>query len=324
MLLVWQALSTCSSWAQTTFTVNLRFTSDEKAIFATVETHDVVSARVRSGGTIERILVREGDAVTQGQLVATVADPKLDMQKAALDAQIAALDAQLALAVGDLDRAQRLFTAGYASRVRLDGATAAAAAARNQLKARIALRAVIAQQITEEQVLAPTTGRVLHVPVTAGSVVMPGEAVASVGEGTLFLRLRVPERHARFLKAGDPVRLDTGDPGQDAAGRGVIVLVYPSIQDGRVVADAQVAGLGDYFVGERVRVWISAGSRPAYVVPERFVLTRFGLDYVRQRRADGMLVEIPVQRGRETPATGIDRGLEILSGVQAGDVLVQP
>ena len=213
--------------------------------------------------------------------------------------------------------------------MRLDGATAAAAAARNQLKARVALRAVIVQQITEEQVLAPTTGRVLHVPVTAGSVVMPGEAVASVGEGTLFLRLQVPEWHAKFLKAGEPVRLDTEDPGQGEPGlgtarRGVIVLVYPSIQDGRVVADAQVAGLGDYFVGERVRVWISAGRRPTFVVPERFIITRFGLDYVRQQRGDGMLVEIPVQRGREAPATGVDRGLEILSGVQAGDVLVQP
>ena len=42
---------------------------------------------------------------------------------------------------------------------------------------------------------------------------------------------------------------------------GTIKLVYPQIEDGRVVADAVVDGLGDYFVSERIRVWVSAGER---------------------------------------------------------------
>ena len=42
---------------------------------------------------------------------------------------------------------------------------------------------------------------------------------------------------------------------------GTITLIYPQIEEGRVVADAKVADLGNYFVGDRVRVWISAGTR---------------------------------------------------------------
>ncbi len=62
---------------------------------------------------------------------------------------------------------------------------------------------------------------------------------------------------------------------------GTIRLVYPQIEDGRVIADAVVTGLGDYFVGERIRVWIADGERPAFIVPASFITTRFGIDYVR-------------------------------------------
>ncbi len=110
------------------------------------------------------------------------------------------------------------------------------------------------KQLAEGSVLAPTSGRVLKVPVTPGTVVLPGEPVAMIAEQNYVLRLRVPERHARFLKAGDPVRLEREDRAEDSPRFGAIRLVYPQIEDGRVVADATVQGLGDYFVGERIRV----------------------------------------------------------------------
>ena len=42
---------------------------------------------------------------------------------------------------------------------------------------------------------------------------------------------------------------------------GRVRLVYPEIQGGRVIADVEVAGLGDYFVGERTRVYVADGER---------------------------------------------------------------
>jgi multidrug efflux system membrane fusion protein len=91
--------------------------------------------------------------------------------------------------------------------------------------------------------------------------------------------------------------------------------------DGQVVADATVAGLGDFFVGERVRVYVATGLREAILVPPDYVIRRFGADIVRLD--DG--TEIPVQVGGLIPAVG-DRpgGLEILSGVKPGDILVRP
>jgi hypothetical protein len=159
--------------------------------------------------------------------------------------------------------------------------------------------------------------------VTAGSVVLPGDAIVTVAQENFKLRLRVPERHARFLKAGDKVRVDGAELGGGSPKWGVIDLVYPQIEEGRVIADAHVDGLGEYFVGDRLRVWISGGERSAFVIPASFVKTRFGIDYVQLRQAGGV-VDVPVQRGRAMPTPALPDGLEILSGIRAGDELVQP
>ncbi|MCF8477314.1 MAG: efflux RND transporter periplasmic adaptor subunit [Pseudolabrys sp.] len=314
--------------AQDTFVVEPKTAADEKAVFATVESTNVVPARARIGGTVANLAVKEGDSVKQGQIVATIGDEKLALQMKSLDAQIAGLEAQVAQAQTDLTRGEDLFSRGTIPRTRLDEARTAFNVASNALKARNAERSVIQQQVTEGSVLAPASGRVLKVPVTVGSVILPGETVATVAEENYVLRLRVPERHARFLNAGDTVRIDNGELGKEFAKNGqqfgTIRLVYPQIEDGRVIADATAKGLGDYFVGERVRVWVSAGERISIVVPGPFITTRFGIDYARVGKDAKTAIDVPVQRGREQPRPDMPDALEILSGLKAGDVLVHP
>jgi RND family efflux transporter MFP subunit len=326
--LLWLAI--CAAFAlparaERAFTVALRPLPDEKAVFATVESANVVPARARIGGTIAELSVHDGDEVKQGQTVALVGDEKLQLQLRSLDAQITGVRAQLAQAQVDYGRIETLARTGAASRQQLDQARTALDVANSTLAARIAERGVVAQQMSEGAVLAPTDGRVLSVPLTQGSVVLPGEAVASIAEANYVLRLSVPERHARFIRAGDKVRLDGRDLGQgEGPVFGTITLVYPQISDGRVRADATAPGVGSYFVGQRVRVWVNAGERMTYVIPSDFILARFGLSYVRKRGADGRVLEIPVQRGRDLPAPEMPNGVEILSGLADGDVLVAP
>jgi len=317
------ALFAQAALAQDTFVVAPKTVADEKAVFATVESANVVPARARIGGTVVELAVKEGDGVKQGQVVATIGDEKLALQMKSLDAQISGLEAQVAQAQNDLTRAEDLFSRGTVPKTTLDQARTAFNVASNALKARTAERSVIQQQVTEGKVLAPASGRVLKVPVTTGTVILPGETVATVAEQNFILRLRVPERHARFLKAGDSVRIDGEEDGKRGAHFGTIRLVYPQIEDGRVIADAAVAGLGDYFVGERIRVWVSAGERESVIVPGAFIVTRFGIDYARVRKG-AETIDVPVQRGRELPRPDMPDALEILSGLHNGDVLVHP
>jgi RND family efflux transporter MFP subunit len=310
--------------AADTYSVRLTSISDDKAVFATVETPRPAQARVRTGGTVAQLTVKEGDRVEAGQVIATVGDEKLALQMKSLDAQIAGLQAQLAQARTDLARAESLAERGTIPRARLDEARTAVDVAANTLQARIAERSVVERQLAEGEVLAPTAGRVLRAPYTVGAVVLPGEAIATIAEQNFVLRLRVPERHAQFLKVGDRVRVDGAEIGLSGTRFGTIRLIYPQIEDGRVVADAVLEGLGDYFVARRIRVWISGGARQAFILPAPLVSTRFGVDYVRVALDGGKFMDVPVQRGRPHPTPEMPDGLEILSGIKAGDRLVRP
>ena len=306
-----------------TLTVMERLITDEKAVFATVESISVVPARSRIGGTVAQLHVMEGAAVKRGQAIAVVGDEKLVLQMKSLDAQMEALQAQASQAQNDFDRIEGLVERGTLPRTRLDEARTALNVAQNNLRAKTAERGVIQQQQTEGQVLAPQDGRVLKRLVAVGSVVLPGDPIVTVAQQDFKLRLRIPEEHARFLKKGDRIRLDGGQSDERGPRWGVIELVYPQIEEGRVIADAAVQGIGEYFVGDRRRIWIAGGERPAYVIPSSYVTTRFGIDYVQLRNPTGTM-SVPVQRGRDYPSASTPDGLEILSGIRAGDVLVKP
>jgi RND family efflux transporter MFP subunit len=316
------ALSVAPAYSEA-LTVSAREVADEKAVFATVESVSVVPARGRIGGTIAQLSVREGDSVTRGQPIATIGDEKLVLQLRSLDAQIEALQAQANQAQIDFTRTEGLVERGTLPHVKLDETRTALNVAENGLRAKIAERAVVNQQLSEGQVLSPDDGRVLKKLVTVGSVVLPGDPIVTVAQQNFKLRLRVPERHALFLKAGDKVRVDGSEFGEQGPKWGVIDLVYPQIEEGRVVADAIVTGLGQYFVGDRLRVWISGGVRSALVIPARYVTTRFGIDYVKLDQGNAV-ISVPVQRGRELPSPELPDGLEVLSGLRSGDRLVQP
>lgn len=310
------------SMAAERFTVVERMVEDRKSVFATVESAREVEARARITGTLRTLSVREGDMVAAGVMIAVVDDPKLALQLAALDARLEALAAQRRQAQLELDRTRQLRATGAATQARLDEAETALGVIAAQTAAARAERAVTAEQQREGEVHAPQAGRVLAVRGVPGSVVLAGEAVAVIATDAYVLRLRLPERHARFLRASDAVQVGARGLAErpDAAlGAGTIRLVYPRLDAGQVVADAEVAGLGDFFVGERVQVTIVADRRSAIVVPRGFIHRGAGVDLVRL--ASGALV--PVQTG---PAREIDGtpAVEILSGLRAGDVILAP
>lgn len=320
---VW-AMSAQAEPVSGSFTVNTIEIADQKAVFATVESAHVVAARSRIGGTVETLTVQDGDTVTAGQTIAVVADPTLVQQLRALDAEIAGLKAQLAQSKIDFARAQGLIHSGAISRSTLDQTQTGVSVATSGLMAKIAARDALNQQIGEGAVLAPVSGRVLLTPVTQGAVVLNGDTVATIAEQDYVLRLDVPEYHTGFLQLGDLVRIDTRDAKTTSPEFGKITLIYPQIQNGRVEADATAPNLGSYFVGQRIEVWVYAGSRPGIVIPARYIETRFGLDYVDIRAANGSQIAVPVQRGDAQPTPAMPDGIEILSGLHEGDELLLP
>jgi hypothetical protein len=145
---------------------------------------------------------------------------------------------------------------------------------------------------------------------------MPGEAVALIGGGGTYLRLSIPERHAPTLHAGDKIEISDGSATQT----GTLSRIYPLIQNGRVIADVEVAGLADNFVDARVLVRLAVGQRDALMVAATALSSTGGLDFVSVQGASG-----PIQRsvvpGEHQLIDGVDM-VEILSGLEAGDLIL--
>jgi RND family efflux transporter MFP subunit len=309
------------------FTVQVEARTDFKAVFGRVESRDLVQARARIGGTIVTLDVEEGSSAQAGAVIARVVDDKLALHMGALDARLKELDAEMLNASAELERGKSLFASGTIARSRLDTLQTRVDVLTNQIAAAQSERAVIVQQGAEGDVLAPASGRVLSVPVTRGSVVMPGETIARIASGGYFLRLSLPERHAAQINEGDDVFVGSRGLGSanvsfQKARKGKLVKVYPEIEGGRVLADVEVDGLGDFFAGERTLVWIPVDQRNAISVPPEAITTRYGIDYVTLVNGTEPM-DVAVIAG-EKYDTAKGARVEILSGLRDGDRVATP
>ncbi|MBT3991602.1 MAG: HlyD family efflux transporter periplasmic adaptor subunit [Rhodospirillaceae bacterium] len=299
------------------FEVKAHDIKDQKAVFATVESVDRILARARIGGTIGALTIDEGAEVTAGQKIAVISDKKLPLKLTSLNAKLSSLVAQRKLAETDLKRIKSLRRTGAASQSRLDVSETKLDIVKSEIASLNAERSIVNQQIKDGGVLAPASGRVLSVAITNGSVILPGETIAVIAKDSYILRLRLPERHARFLEVGDKVQVgQRGKLSTNKLADARVQQVYPEMEQGRVIADVKVTGLGSYFVGERTRVHIATGSRTIISAPERFFFKRYGITFAKLKSGGEVILRLglPVKEG----------AVEVLSGLKAGDILVTP
>jgi len=143
-------------------------------------------------GRIAAILVREGDRVQAGQLLA-----RLDTT--ALGANQYAAAADVVRARADVKRAEDLFAKGWVTAPRVEQARATMAAA--QARARAA-----GFDVTLASLRAPASGVVLARPGEPGQIAQPGQAILTIGEMTqgFVLRLPLADRDAARVRQGMP------------------------------------------------------------------------------------------------------------------------
>ena len=299
-----------------TITVTPQEVTEWKPVYAEVEPRDEISARARIGGTLLNVDVTEGDVVREGQRIALVEDSKLQLQIEGVEAQLTAYRSQLEQAQDDLTRGQSLSERGVISSQNLQSLQTNLNVLLGQISSLEANRQVLSRQIEEGEVIAPSAGMVLDVPVITGGVIMAGEEVARIGAGQAFLRLGVSERYADSFSEGDTILVT--ENGETKEGR--LAKIYPLIEGGRVEADVEVDGLDARFVGRRIAVRLPVGSRSALLVPEVALRQSGGLDFVTVS-FDGREMDRAVVPGDLVTRDGVAMR-EILSGLKAGDMVV--
>lgn len=298
--------------------VSTRTIADMKPVAGEVTTRDMGMATARIGGTLVRLNVREGATVRAGQVIGVVRDDRINLQTAGFDAMVRAAEAEAERARADLARTRTLFDRGIYAQAKLDQMAAAARAAEGNLEAARAQRAASAESGAQGAILAPTAGRVLKADVPVGSVVMPGQSIATVTSGPLVVRVQLPEGQARALQVGTRVEMTPNGPGGDVV-MAAVAQVYPAVDAGQVVADIDASGLDASLIGRRIGVRLPVGERQAIVIPATYVVSRFGVDYVRLVRA-GTVADTPVQIAPGPSAAEV----EVLSGLVSGDRIAAP
>jgi len=300
-------------------TVRLQVIDDVRSVPATLTTRNMADARARISGLLVSLQVKEGDRVRPGQVIARIKDDRLTLQTGAFDAQVNSAAAEAVRAQADLARTRTLYAQGIYAQARLDQVEAQARAANANLASARSLRGASAELSAQGTVLAPAAGKVLIAPVPVGSAVTAGQSLARITAGPVVVRITLPEGEAAALKVGDMVKLAADDL-QDLVGQGRVTQVYPAISGGQVIADVSAEGLSQDLIGKRVRAQVRIGERRALIIPRRYVGPRFGMDYIRLVRVDGSVSEIPIQ----TSAGPTVDTVEVLSGLQVGDVLTAP
>lgn len=304
-----------SSFAED-FTVQTVETSDLKPVAAEVRSAHRAIARTRVSGTISEIKVAEGDKVKQGDVLAIVNDPKQPLAVEAVDARLKSLEQERKQAASDVERYVPLVKIGAISQMKMDELNTRLVSLTQTVKAARAERDSAITHKGEGKVLAPMSGQVLSLPVPIGNVVMAGETVAELTAGDLLLKIRVPEISAKYLKNGKKIRIvSSNENGEDANTNGVVKKIYPEVEGGFVTADLEVSDLSHLFVGERMTAYVPTASRKAIYVPRNLITRKHGLNYVTLKSGGETVVEL-----------GLDdeNGVEILSGLSGGDILVSP
>lgn len=154
-------------------------------------------------GRIAAILVREGDRVQAGQLLA-----RLDTT--ALGANQASAAAEVVRAQAEVRRTEDLFAKGWVTAPRIEQARATMVAA--QARARAA-----GFDVSLASLRAPAAGVVLARPGEPGQIAQPGQAILTIGEMNqgFVLRLPLADRDAARVRQGMPavVRVPALGPG---------------------------------------------------------------------------------------------------------------
>lgn len=302
-------------------------------ISGTLAPRSRVAVKPKLPGTLEQIFVDIGDAVREGQTIATLDRREIDAQ---VDAAVAAVavakaaletaEASLANAVLEHDRANNLFEKGALPRQRLDAANTAHRASfaqRDLATANLAQANAALRRAREVQrnatISSPVTGFVVERNYDAGA--MPGDLPVVVVADLRQMKLEagVSELDAGRLRVGMKARVAVqAKPGETFVGQ--LAAIAPEVDERnrhfkievRVPNDGRALLSGMYATARIVE----ANAANAILVPKAAVTTTDGKRVVRKVTGDTVTaVEV-------TEGLADGERVQIKAGIAAGDVVL--
>lgn len=163
-------------------------------IQGSVQADNLIDVTGEAAGRIMRLLVKEGDAVRAGQLVA-----ELDLEQ--IDKQIAELEKSLELATTVYERQSRLWEQNIGSEIQY------LEAKNNKERLEKSLE-TLNFQLDKAKVYAPASGVVEREVLQSGEMAMPGAPIVQIlNTSRLKVVVDVPENYLRAVRPGETVEV---------------------------------------------------------------------------------------------------------------------
>lgn len=167
-----------------------------------VEANEVVALSFPTGGKVEKVLVREGDAVRAGQKLAIV-------NKTTAQNTYNSAKAQLSQAEDAYNRLKKVYDQGSLAEVKWVEICTALEKARS-------LEQIARKQLEDCALIAPISGVVGECRTTAGSSSLPGEPIVTLMDvNRVFVTFSVPESEIATVTEGAEVRVEIPALGDD-------------------------------------------------------------------------------------------------------------
>ena len=274
----------------------------------------------QASGRIATLMVKAGDKVRAGQLLATVDDQETQTGVQRSQAQVAQAQAELRNAQANFNRTRDLQTQGFVSSAALDTADSqlkSALAGRDQAGAG-ARQSALAQGFT--RATAPYDGWVLQTHVEAGDLAVPGKPLVTLyaplplravvqvpvsrlgvarAAGVVEVLLPTATEGARWIRPVSLVAVPTADP-------------VSQTMEWRLELPAEAAKT--LLTGQQVKVRFSGSQANRMVVPGSAVLRRGELTAVYVVLGQSFALKA-IRLGADHGADGV----EVVAGLAAGD-----
>src|SRR6185312_15902452 len=257
----------------------------ERAVTATGVIKPRVGAEVRVGsrasGVVRRLLVRIGDSVAKGQLLAEIETGELDARRSQAAAAVASARADLDYALADLRRKRELAAAQLLARSELDLTERASAVAGGQLRQAQANLDLAVTQLGYAKLTAPIAGVVASISTQEGETVAASFAtptfVTLLDLNRLEVWAYVDETDIGRIRVGQPASFTVDTFGSEEF-EGEVRQIYPQPEIRDNVVDYVTVVRFRPEDGERLRPEMTASVRiatnerlGALTVPPRLV-----------------------------------------------------
>ena len=247
------------------------------------ETTSSVSGKV-NGVAIDRVLVKEGDQVKRGQVLAIFDTDAMQQQLIQARAELAEAESSYDLAKRDAERVLPLLKINAISQQEADRYVATA----NQASASVAAsRARLNNQnlnMQNAKVTAPVSGVISEKTANVGSVPGPEPLFTIIEEGKLEWQAQVDPNKVGQINVGTPVEVSLPN---NKSVMGKVSRISPTAEDGsrQITIYASLARHPNARAGMYQRGTFKLGADAKPTIPVSAVVTQDGYDYVMQVKA---------------------------------------